>query len=105
MALACSPLGSGRLRYVFNKVLGPADAERVRLALLAEPGAAARKLGGGAATACKGFMYGWLELIYAWAQGDDPRPVSAGAADVSARHPRFGSGRLPHETARGVAGG
>ncbi len=25
-------------------------------------------------------MYGWLGLIYAWAEGDEARPASAGAA-------------------------
>jgi hypothetical protein len=79
VVLACSPLSSGRLRYVLNKVLGPADAARVRLAWLPEPGTSIdswwRSRRG-----VKTFMYAWLEMIYAWAEGDDSRPVPAGAA-------------------------
>ena len=44
VVLACSPFGSGRLRYVFDKVLGPADAARVRLTLLPDPGCRIGKL-------------------------------------------------------------
>ncbi len=62
VVLACNPLKSGRLRYVFDKVIGPADAARVRLVLLAKPRAAAaawwRSRSG-----VKDFMYAWLELI------------------------------------------
>ena len=79
VSLACSPFSSGRLRYVFNKVIGPADAERVRLRSCPildrriETWWRSRK-------GVKDFMYAWLELIYAWAEGDDARPVPAGAA-------------------------
>jgi hypothetical protein len=81
--LACSPPSSGRLRYVLDKVIAPADAARVRLAWLPEPGKGLdnwwRSREG-----VKAFMYGWLELIYAWAEGDDARPAPAGAAAFQA---------------------
>ena len=37
VAFACSPLSSGRLRYVFDTVIGRADASRLGLTWLPEP--------------------------------------------------------------------
>lgn len=79
VALACNPLGSGRLRYVFDKSIGRADAARVRLTWLPDPGidpnAWWRSRNG-----VKDFMFSWLKLIYAWAGGNDAHPRPAGAA-------------------------
>ncbi len=79
VVLACSPLGSGRLRYVFDRIIGPVDAARVRLTWLPEPGTGPnawwRSRDG-----VKDFMYSWLELIYAWVEGDDARPLPLGTA-------------------------
>jgi hypothetical protein len=77
--MACSPFNSGRLRYVLDKVLGPADAARVGLIWLPDPGSGVdnwwRSRRG-----VKDFMYAWLELIYAWTGGDRARPLPVGAA-------------------------
>ena len=96
MKIACSPFASGRLRYVFNKVLGPVDAQRVRLAILPDPDCRMeswwRSRGG-----VKEFMYGWLGLIYAWAKGDEARPRPVGAAAFQ-RKSALELARRPHET-------
>ena len=73
VVLACSPFTSGRLRYVLNKVLGAASANRVQLATLPDPGCSpetwwrSRK-------GVKEFMYAWLELMYSWAHRNYARP-------------------------------
>ena len=51
VVLACSPFGSGRLRYVFNKVLGPADAAAGAVGDRCPTRNAAWNAGGGAETA------------------------------------------------------
>ncbi len=78
--VACNPLGSSRQRYVLDKVLGPATAKRVKMAILSDSKYSMEnwwrtRIG------VKGFMYAWLGLFYAWAEGDDARPLPAGAAD------------------------
>ena len=78
--LACSTVSSGRLRYALRKVLGPGDAQRVRLAISSDPGRPIESWWR-SRNGVKDFMYGWLELIYAWTVGDDTRPLSPGAAD------------------------
>jgi hypothetical protein len=79
VSLACSPFAGGRLRYVFNKVLGPHDSSRVRLAPLPDPTSAAtawwRSRPG-----VKDFMYAWLSLAYTWCCGDDEPAVQPTAA-------------------------
>ena len=80
VVLACSPFCSGRQRYVFDKVLGPADAARVRLTSLANPGGVTEAWWR-SRSGVKDFMYSWLELIYAWAEGDDAQGLTAGAAE------------------------
>ncbi len=79
VVLAGSPFGSRRLRYVFDKVLGPVDAKRLRLATLPDPaspmGCWWRSRGG-----VKDFMYAWLELGYAWVAGESAGPYPANAA-------------------------
>jgi hypothetical protein len=79
VSMACSPFTSGRLRYVLKKVVGPANAARVRLLWLPDPGSSVdtwwRSRRG-----VKDFMYAWLELIFAWVEGDQARPFPVGAA-------------------------
>jgi hypothetical protein len=79
VGMACSPFNSGRLRYVLDRVFGPADAARVRLIWLPDPGSDVdawwRSRRG-----VKDFMYAWLELIYAWTEGEHARPLPVGAA-------------------------
>ncbi len=77
--IACSPFTSGRLRYVFDKVLGPVDAERVGLAILPDPKCRIESWWRSQA-GVKAFMFGWLDLIYARAKGAAPRPLPARAA-------------------------
>jgi hypothetical protein len=76
---ACNSLGGGRLRYVFNKVLDPADAHRVHMATLEDPSLYTRSWWR-TRTGVKDFMYAWLELAYAWVYPDNsrPRPARAG---------------------------
>jgi hypothetical protein len=78
--LACSCTGGGRLRYVLHKVLAPADARRVHLAILADPGFS---LGSWwrSRPGVKAFMYAWLELAYAWAVPGNSRRHPASAQD------------------------
>jgi hypothetical protein len=86
--LACSSFSGGRLRFVFNRVLGPADAQRVQLATLPDPKRPAdawwRSRAG-----VKDFMYAWLELAYAWTYRGYPRVQPPDAAtfqhDIRAR--------------------
>jgi hypothetical protein len=77
--ITCSPFGSGLLRYVFNKVLDPAEAARVRLAVLADPNCRIESWWR-SREGVKGFMYSWLELIYTWAKGEEACPATEGAA-------------------------
>jgi hypothetical protein len=68
------------LRYVLHKVLAPADARRVHLAILADPGFS---LGSWwrSRPGVKAFMYAWLELAYAWAVPGNSRRHPASAQD------------------------
>jgi hypothetical protein len=75
---ACCPMGSGRLRYVFNKALGPDDARRVHLATLPDPSFSADDWWQ-SRTGVKAFMYSWLDLAYAWAYPDSPHPYPSDA--------------------------
>jgi len=68
--IGCNPFSSGRLRYVLSKVLGPVDAERVGLATLPDPECRVESWWR-SRSGVKEFMYGWLELIHAWAKGDN----------------------------------
>ncbi len=77
--LACSPFSSGQLRYVFGKVLAPADAERVRLAILPDPGCPP-KTWWRSRKGVREFMFAWLALIYSRAEAADARPAPVGAA-------------------------
>jgi hypothetical protein len=79
VVLACNPLISGRQKYVFDKVLGPADAARVRLTLLADSEGTVKSWWR-SRSGVKDFMFSWLELVYAWAEGDDAREVPLTAA-------------------------
>jgi hypothetical protein len=78
--VACNSLNSARQHYVFDKVLGPAAAKRVILGMLPD---SKYRMGNWwrSRVGVKGFMYCWLELMYAWAEGDDARPLPAGAAE------------------------
>lgn len=79
VSLACSPFAGGRLRYVFNRVLGRQNSSRVRLAVLPDPTSDAtawwRSRSG-----VKDFMYAWLDLAYTWCAGDDEPVVQPSAA-------------------------
>ncbi len=79
VCLSCTTLASGRLRYVFDKVLGPDDSRRVGFELSFDPDrppdAWWRSRAG-----VKDFMYGWLELLWAWRRGDDASAAQLGAA-------------------------
>ncbi len=79
VSLACSPFAGGRLRYVFNRVLGRHNGSRVRLAVLSDPTSDAtawwRSRSG-----VKDFMYAWLDLAYTWCAGDDEPAVQPSAA-------------------------
>ncbi|MEI8375373.1 MAG: hypothetical protein WCJ35_21345 [Planctomycetota bacterium] len=77
--IACSPFSSGQLRYVFRKILGPIDSERVGLAILLDPKCRVESWWQSRA-GVKGVMYGWLELIYAWAKGNEAFPEMPDAA-------------------------
>jgi hypothetical protein len=77
--LACSSLGSGRLRFVLNKVLDPADARRVHLATLPDPRYSAERWWR-SRTGVKDFMYAWLDLAYTWTDRGSPRPCPPNAA-------------------------
>jgi len=79
VVLACSPWGSGGLRYVFDKTIGPADAARVRLTWLSEPGTGPDAWWR-SRTGVKNFMFAWLALIYTRMEGDSARPLPLGAA-------------------------
>ena len=72
-------MGSGRLRYVLNTTLAPAEAKRVRLTRLSQPSTRPNDWWR-SRTGVKDFMYAWLELIYARTVGDDHRPRPEGAA-------------------------
>jgi hypothetical protein len=88
--LACSSFGSGRLRFVLDKVLGPADAKRVQLAKLPDP-ACSVDAWWRSREGVKEFMYAWLELIYARTYGEQPRVYPLGAAQFQAEmRARFG---------------
>ena len=92
VALACNLFDGGRLRYVFDRVLGP-DGPRMRLVPAADPACPAaawwRTRAG-----VKDFMYAWLELIYAWRQGGGPRVAQPGAAEFQ-REVRTAIGEAP----------
>ena len=80
VSLVCSPYASGRLRYVFNKVLGPTDNRRVRLVCPVDPAYPVESWWRTRA-GVKEFMYAWLELLYTWCHGDDaPEPQTSAAA-------------------------
>ena len=93
VGLACSSLGSGRLRFILNKVLGPADSPRVKLVALPDPSCRPdnwwRSRNG-----VKAFMFSWLDLFYAWAKGDAPHPLPADAATFQ-RSVRASIGEAP----------
>ena len=80
VVLACSPFGTGRERYVLDRVIGPADAGRVRLALLADPDGTTERWWR-SRRGVKDFMYAWLDLIYTWVEGDAPRTLPVPAAE------------------------
>ncbi len=79
VSLACSPFAGGRLRYVFNRVLGHQSSSRMRLAVLPDPTSDAtawwRSRSG-----VKDFMYAWLDLAYTWCAGDGERDAPPSAA-------------------------
>lgn len=79
VSIPCSPFGSGRQRYVLNKVLGPMDAERVRLTILPNPGCRVESWWR-SRQGVKEFMFSWLELMYAWTEGDRSPPDLPNAA-------------------------
>ncbi len=79
VVLACSPFRSGWLQHVFDKVLGPVTAGRMKLALLPDPECRIENWWRSRA-GVKEFMYAWLELVYARAEADDARPLPVGAA-------------------------
>jgi hypothetical protein len=79
VSLACSPFASGRLRYIFNKVLDRRDSARIRLVSLPDPVSGSTSWWR-SRTGVKDFMYAWLDMAYTCCVGDDepaPQPSAA----------------------------
>ena len=93
VSLACSPFATGRLRYIFNNVLGPGDAERVRLVSLPDP-ACPLESWWRTRRGVKEFMYAWLELLYTWGRGEQV-PVPQSTAAIFQSEVRAAIGEAP----------
>ena len=92
VAVTANPLGSRRMRYMLDAAMAPAEAARPPVFLLDDP-SAPRPIGIKSRSGVKGFMFAWLELIYAWRHGSDRRmpPPQSVEAYQKTLFERFGT--------------
>jgi hypothetical protein len=70
VALLCGRFHSSQVRYALDAVLDRQSAARVRIRALADPEYNETNWWR-SRRGVKGFMYGWLGLLYAWGEGEE----------------------------------
>jgi hypothetical protein len=81
VVVVANSLGSRCVRYMLDAAMAPSEAARAPVFLLDDPQYAAAHWHQ-SRSGVKGFMFSWLDLIYAWRHGSDrqtPPPQSVEA--------------------------